>query len=271
MYVPCIRTLSYICMYVFVSIVDSKVLRIYQERFSEDDVEGSFLYLLNKLEALWSEVDFSELKKICKRDDRLSKELRSDVKKAPDLEKTFDLLTVSPFCNWLEIRILKRMAIIADVPEATGMINIFEECVHKRKCSKVLKYFKMTYINPDHLTSVKAKLNNNANDLIVSDIIEYCHTLEGILRIPAESSIPISSGEGCLEICFAIPTYCSLHAYEIAKYNFFKLRPIHIRYLQIGMFPRIYAVGQEISTDNSFLKWISSSFDKCKFTYHVYD
>ena len=266
----CMCVCVYVCMHVFLSIADGKAYRDYKERFSEDDVEASFLYLLSKLEALWSEVDFSELRKICKRDDRLSNELRSDVKKAPNLEETFDLLTTSPFCTWLELRILKRMAKVANVPEASDMINIFEECVHKRKCSEVKPYFKKRYINPDHLTVVEAKLNKSADDLIVSDLIKFCHKLESIFGIPAESSIPISSEEGCLEICFAIPTYCCLHAYEIAKSNFFELRPIHIRYLQIGIFPRIYAVGQETSrTDNSFLKWITSSFDKCKFMYCI--
>ena len=252
-----------ICMYIHLLyiIVDGKAFR---ERFSEDDVEDSFLYLLSKLEALWSEVDFSELKKICKRDSRLSNELRGEVRKAPDLEETFDLLTTSPFCTWLELRILKRMAKVADVPEATDMINIFEECVHKRKCSEAKPYFKKQYINPDHLTLVEAKLNKNADNLFVSDLINYCHKLESIFRIPAESIVPVSCEEGCLEICFAIPTYCCLYAYETTKSNFFKLRPIHIRYLQIGMFPKLYAVGQEIYTDGSFLKWIIS-FDKCKF------
>ena len=190
----------YACL--FVSIADDKAF--ISERFSEDDVEASFLYLLSKLEALWSEVDCSELRKICKRDDRLSNELRNDVRKAPDLGKTFDLLTNSPICNWLELRILKRMAKVADVPEASDMINIFEECVHKRKCSEVKQYFKKQYINPDHLTLVEAKLNRSADDLIVSDLIEYCHKLETILKLPPESGIPISieSEEGCLKVCF---------------------------------------------------------------------
>ena len=250
-------------MYILL-IVDGEAFRVYREKFSEDDVEASFLYLLNKLEALWSEVDFSQLKRICKRSNILSNELQSNVKIATDLEETFDLLAKSPFCTWLELRILKHMAKVADVSEATDMINIFEECVHKRKCSEVKPYFKKQYINPDHLTLVEAKLNKNADNLSVSDLINYCHKLESIFRIPAESSIPVSSEEGCLEIRFAIPTYCCLYAYETAKSNFFKLRPIHIRYLQIGMFPKVYAVNQEINTDDSFLKWITS-FDKCKF------
>lgn len=253
----------HVCIRMFIA--DS---RTYKDRFSEDDVEASFLYLLNKLEALWSEVDFSELKKICKRDNRLSHELRCNVRNATDLEQTFDLLATSPFCTWLELRILKRMANVAEVPEATYMINIFEECVHNRKCSEVKLHIIKEYINPDHLTLVEAKLNKSADNLMVSDLIEYCHKLESICKIPPESSALVGGTEGCLRICYAIPTYCCLHAYEIIKSNFFKLRSIHIQYLQIGTFPKIYAISsQKINTDKSFLNWISS-FDTCKFNNH---
>ena len=62
--------------YLFLSITDGKAFRVYKERFSEDDVEVSFLYLLSMLVALWNKVDLSELKKVCWRDGRLSNELK---------------------------------------------------------------------------------------------------------------------------------------------------------------------------------------------------
>ena len=228
------------------------------------------MYLLNKLETLWSEVDFSELKKICKRDNRLSNELRDNVKNANNLEETFDLLSSSPFCTWLELRILKRMAKVSNVPEATNMINTFEECVHNRKCSEVAVYFAKECINPDHLTLVETKLNRNPDNLTLSDLVEYCHKLESICNIPPESGVLVGTEKGCLKICFVIPTYCYLHAYEIVKSDFWRLRTMHIQYLQIGAFPKIYAVGnQQINIDESFLKWISS-FDSCKLNIRTY-
>ena len=253
----CISTITEVC-----ATLNS---RTYKERFSENDVEASFLYLLNKLEVLWSTVEFSDLKKICKRDNRFSEKLKSDVKNATDLEETLDILANSPFCSWLELRILKRMAIVADVPEATLMINLFEECVHDRKCSEVKPYFREKYINPDHLTLVEAKLNQSADDLMVRDLIKYCHKLESLCRIPSESSILVGSKEGCLKICFAIPTYCCLHAYEIAKNNFFRLRHIHIQYLKIGKYETIFALrSTDIDSDGLFLSWISG-IDNCEY------
>ena len=260
----CVHTYVHISMYIPIEVCIASNSKSYKERFSESDVEANFLYLLSKLEALWEDANnFTEFKKICKRDNRLSKELKSDVKNAPNLEETFDLLTTSPFCTWLELRILKRMAKVADDPEATQMIKVFEECVHNRKCSEVKSYFKEGYINPDHLTLVQAKLNQDADDLMVCDLIEYCHHLESICKIPAESSTLVATKVGCLKICFVIPLHCCLHAYESAKNNFFRLRPIHIQYLQIGTFQKIYAIGS--ASDASFFSWLSS-VDNCEFS-----
>ena len=154
-----------------------------KERFSEDDVVSGFLYLLHKLETLWSESDFSQLKKVCVRDTRLPNELRKNLKNATDLDETFDLLTKSPFCTWLEIRILKRMAVVADIPEATYMICTFEECVHSRKCANVKQYIKKEYMNPEHFEKVIAKLNDNFQHWVVADLIQYCHKLEAVYKL----------------------------------------------------------------------------------------
>ena len=221
----------------------------------------AFLYLLNKLETLWSKSDFSQLKKVCKRDTRLSNELRSKLKNAEDLDETFDLLTTSPFCTWLELRILKRMAVVAGIPEATHMIKTFEECVHSRKCADVQPYFKKEYINPDHLNEVRAKLNENFEHLVVADLIKYCHNLESILQLSHGLGVPADIKEGCLEIHLYIPTYSYLHAFKSAKRNFLKLRPMHIQYLQIGTYPKVYNTSLCKTTEVQSLLTVT----KCEF------
>ena len=236
----------------------------YREKFSNDDVENSFLYMITKLEALWCDVELSNFKKICGRDLRLPNELRHNLQSTTELERMFDLLLNSPFCNWLEIRILKCMAKVADVPEATQMLNIFEECVHSRKCSEVLKYFRTSYINPDHLTAVVAKLNKNAEHLIVAELIKYCYELESILQLPSDSITLVHSKRGCLEIHMVIPYYCYLHTYEMSKRSFLKLRPFNVQYIQIGTFSKVYTTNLTGTIEaKSFLADMSSQ-NNCK-------
>ena len=255
--------------YKHVTVHDDQKLAYYKERFSEDDVESAFLFLLATLEALWDDVDIEKLKKFYIRDIRLSDELKAKLKKATNLDETFDLLSGTPFCSWLEITILKRMARTADVPEATRLIEIFEECVYGRKCSEVIVYFKKLFINPDHLTAVNAKLNKNPEHLLVADLIRYCHKLETVLNLPTESKASISFTTGCLEICFLIPTHCCSHAYEIAKRNFFDLRSIYVQYLQIGTLPKLYTVSLSQKRKAKCLLKSISLTSNCKFVYTI--
>lgn len=222
--------------------------------------------MLDRLEELWCDVKFSKLKKICKRDGRLSDELKNVLGSTDTLEKMFDVLSNSPFCNWLEIRTLKCMAAVAGNTEATQMINIFEECVHCKNCYKVRKYLRRRYINPDHLTDVKAKLNKNAKRLPVADLIDYCQNLDSLMDLPPNSHTLVKSKLGCLEIHLVIPKYCCLHAYNVIKSCFFKLRAFNIRCIQIGTYTKVYTTNLTITKEaKSLLTELLSSHNVCKF------
>ena len=251
-------------MYLYTIGTKAIVLEDYRERFKEDDVENSFIYMLSRLEELWENVKFSKLKSTCKRDRRLPNELKSNLSHIDNLEEMFDFLSDSKFCTWLEIRILKCMAKVADIPEAKSMLEIFEECVHGRKCSEVKKHFRDKDINPNHLTIMISKLNKNAEDMIVADLIEYCYRQESILSLPPDSVIPVGGDIGCLEIRMVIPCCHSTYVYEVAKSHFFKLRTLNTRYLQIGTFPKVYSANLINTTQANLLLTEISSHDNCK-------
>ena len=219
--------------------------RAYEEKFSEygDDVDGAFLYLLSKLEALWSEADYPRLKKVCVRDTRLSDDLRKNVKDASDLDETFDLLKVTPYLTWFEIRILQRMANLAEIAEAKCLIKCYEKYAFSKPCSAVMSYFYKQYIIPDHLTKVIAKLNVNSDRVKVSDLIKYCQRLDSVAGLPIGSTTLVNNKKGCLEIIGIIPVQYSFHAYNKAKSILVKLRSFHIQYFQVGSFPKIYALS----------------------------
>ena len=237
-----------------------------EQTFINEDVENSFIYMLSRLEKLWSNVDVSKFKNACQRDMRLPHELRNNIESASTLGKILNVLSSTHFCTWLEIRFLKSMANVAEIPKATKMIEVFEKHVYNRKCSEVIRNFRKEYINPDHLTEVTAKLNEHAERLAVTDLIEYCRKLEIVLHLPLKSIIFVSSNIGCLEICLVIPKYCHLHAFEVARSHFLKLRPFNIQYLQIENFPKIYTTNLTNTTEaKAFLAEATSHKDCCKF------
>ena len=220
--------------------------------------------MLDRLEDLWNNVEFSKFKNICERDRRLSDKLRKNLEPVNNLQKLFNVLSKSPFCNWLEIRILKCMAEVANIPEATRMLNIFEECIYNRKCSEVETHFAKQFINPDHLALVIAKLNKSAEHIIVKDLIKYRQKLETVLQSPPESTILVGSNTGCLEVSMVFPCDSCILAYEVAKSCFFKLRSFNIQYLQIGTFPKVYAINVTKTAEAEALLTELSSYNNCK-------
>ena len=236
----------------------------YRRKFSGDDVETSFVYMLNRLEDLWNNVKFEKFKNVCERDRRLSDEIRNNLEPANTLGKMFNVLSKSPFCNWLEIRILKCMAEVANIPEAIMMLKIFEECVYKRKCSEVETHFVKQFINPDHLALVIAKLNENPKHTIVADLIKYRQKVESVLHLPPESTTLVRSNTGCLEVSMVFPCDSCILAHETAKSCFFKLRTFNIQYLQIGAFPKVYATNVANTVEAEALLAELSSHNNCK-------
>ena len=224
--------------------------------------------MLSRLEVLWVDVEFSELRKICKRDRRLPPELRKVLESTMSLKELIDLLSDSPFCNWLEIRILKSMADIADVHEATQLIKAFEKCVYRRKCSEVKEHFKKQFINPNHFKKVKVKLNKYEEHISVAELITYSRKLESIFKEPSGTCTLLSDNKtGCLEVCFCILKSCCLCTEDV-KRCFLRLRPLKIRYLQIGSLPKVYATNlTETEQAKSLLAKVSlSSHNNCKFS-----
>jgi len=218
--------------------------RAYEKEFDEfeNDVDGAFLYLLDKLETLWEKSNYHSLQKLCIRDARLSESLRKNIKEeAPTLDEMFDLLKTSPYFTWFEIRILKRMANVAKVSEAKCLIKSYENYAFNKPCSEVQPYFHKHYIHSEHLTLVTAKLNKNFKNIIVGDLVKYCHGLDSIADLPSESFAIVNNEGGCVEISAIIPTCYAYHAYNQAKKILLKLRQHHIQYLKVGAFPELHA------------------------------
>jgi len=155
-------------------------MRKYRERFSEKNVENAFLYLLNVLDKILSKVEFSDLKKVCKRDRRLSKELRHKAVSTSNVGNLLDVLSKTPSCNWMEIEILKSMASVAEIPEAERILEIYEDCIFTRKCSEVKEHIVKEYINED-VCKVIDKIKKNP-EMTVGELNKYRRELGSLLN-----------------------------------------------------------------------------------------
>ena len=199
---------------------------------------------------MFGKVNFTQLKNASiQRGTRLPNEFKQQIKAAVELDDLLDVLDNPVYCNWLNIRILKRIVRTIDIQEAEHLIQAYEKCVYSRKVSEVEMYFHSDYFKQSHVSLVNAKIVTSFESLTVEDIIKYCQRLESNMGVGAGSVTATECQCGCLLISCVIPIHCALHAYETAKGNYLQFRQFHIQSIEIKPFPKIYSLNISVNLD----------------------
>ena len=105
-------------------------------------------------------------------------ELKQKMRSAVDLDDVLDTLENPLYCNWLNIRLLKRIVKTLNIQEGETLIQAYEKCVYSRKVSDVQMYLHSEYFEQSHMSLVNAKIAESFESLTVADIIDYCQKLE---------------------------------------------------------------------------------------------
>ena len=176
----------------------------------------------------------------------LPSEFKQQIKAAVKLDDLLDALDNPMYCNWLNIRLLKRIVKIVNITEGKHLIQAYEKCVYSRKVSDVMTHINSRCFDPSHVSLVNAKIMRSIKSLTVADIIKYCEELESDMGVYAGSVTATECQPGCIQITCVIPIHCALHAYEMAKTNFLKFRQSHIQYIKIEPFPKVFALNFSI-------------------------
>ena len=225
----------------------------YTERFTHDtDAVGAFVYLFNKLAAMFDKIEFKKLKRICTlRGGDCPQDFRKQMQAAETLDDILDTLEKPNYCNWLNIRLLKRIVRLTEIPEAQSLLDAYEKCLYSKKVSEVRPYFKSIYFDPIHFSKVEAKINKHAEMLVVSDVIKFCQMLESDLKFPEGSVIATDCDSGCFILTCIIPVQCASYAYKMARENLFKFRKFQIQYLEIESYQKLFSLGYYISKEST--------------------
>ena len=234
-----------LCIFCFRTNIDSKLESSdsNMERF-KDDAVIAFAYIFQNIMSLLNTISFSKLKKICTlKVAEFPEKFTEQMQEVEKIDKFLEVLSNPLYCSWINTRLLRRIVLMAEIPEAVKWIDIYEEWLHPKKVSDVIHCFQAIHFKPEHTEIVKAKINANPEALTVSQVVRYCQILESNMCIPEGSARLIDCNTGCLTITFRIPLYCVLHAYEMAKKNLFMFRQFHIQYIDVKKFPKVFVMS----------------------------
>ena len=233
------------------------------DKLKDEDAIEAFTYLFCKLVFIFSKESFTELKRVCMlRGAPVPQKFKQKIRAAQELDDIFDVLDDPLYCNWLNVRLLKRIAKNIENKQAEKLLQTYEDHIYSRKASEVEKHFSACY-DKDTVSKIKVKINKSHNNITVKEIIDCCNNLEDLMDVDTGTASVINSSSGCLEITIVIPLHCSLHAYKIVEKNILKLRQFHIQYLEIESFPKVFAFNCQIDEDSL----TSLSLENLKCTY----
>jgi len=206
-----------------------------------DRVEDMFLKLFSKLSNILkaSKCEFTLLRSSCIKPDMLSargNKLPSDfvdkVDATINLTELLQVLNKSPYCNWLNIRVLEKMAAASLKREANALINKYKEIIFSKKVSSILQEIPDLEISSEFYVKVKDKWSKDFEDITVKDIAKHWSNLQKIFEVEDLEVLLDNLIKGSIEFHWLIPIELMSHVRYSAFRNWYELRDVS--YLSIG-------------------------------------
>ena len=205
-----------------------------------ESVDTCFTHLSTALfKVLSKKVDFIILRRACIESSNklggvtLPKDLRDRIMASQNLNDLFDVLCDSPYWNWMNIKMLEKMASASHLVTASELIQQYRDEVFSRKIIEVLQYIPSNEISDNYYTKVKEKWDINLDDLMVKDLVKHWSDVERIFDVESPTILLDRLINGCVEIYWLIPTELIQHVYLCIQTKVSLLHEHHILYFKI--------------------------------------
>ena len=188
-----------------------------------DDVELMFTALVSGLRNILSEDTFPlvHLGCICNNKTlktKYSSDFIDEINATSTLHELFTVVKKSPYCNWMNVDLLEKMAVASCQPTAHQLVNNYKKAVSAKRIKDVFDQMPEMKIPQNYYSKVKEKWHKEFNDVTVKDVIGHWSKLEKIFDVEKPSLLLDRIIEGCVEFHWLIPSDLVCHArYSVLK------------------------------------------------------
>ena len=187
-----------------------------------------------------SKAKFSSLRRSCLENCNkfggvtLPSDLKSNIAATQDLDNLFDVLCDTPYWNWMNIKMLTKMARASHMKAATKLIQQYKDEVFSRKLVEVLQQIPSFNISSNYYTKAKEKWNKNLNDITVNDLVNHWSEVEKIFNVEEPTVLLDSIISGSVEIHWLIPTELFDHIIQSISNQISRMAECNILYFNIA-------------------------------------
>ena len=210
-------------------------------------ITDAFLYLTTCISKQIQNKDFGDIKRACIAQAntpggaQLSDDMKKSVRTSKDLNALLDILVDSPYWSWIDLRLLRALVVASGSRAALNLIEAYENQVFSKKLLEVISCIPDKEVSDDHYEKIKSKFGKNLEEITIKDLLELKSKLETVIMDLKSGTCALARIiEGCIEIHWIIPIDYVDHAYNAASLKRHQYHALHLQYLQIGAYEKIY-------------------------------
>ena len=212
-----------------------------------ENVTIAFVTLTSKLTRLLRRADFYIIRRSCidqintPNGAQLQPKDVSDIKTSKNIDELLDVLAVSAYWSWIDVRLLEAMVTASDNTSAKNLIKNYKDAIFKKKLEEILPDVPGKDIKEAYYIKVVSKVDKDPHDITVADLLKFQSQLETVIMDIKKGICVLEHLEkGCIEVHWYIPTKCVKKAYLSARVRCYHFKDLHLQYLKIGHYPVIH-------------------------------
>ena len=211
------------------------------------DVKTAFAYLTSNLCKLLQNADFYAIRRSCIEQTntpsgaQLLPDMVQKIKASKDVNALLDTLAKSPYWSWIDLRLLEAMVTASGSRVAKDLLTSYQNGIFSKKLIELLPSAPNKEIKEVYYSKIVSKIKKGLGQITVFDLLKFQTELETVIMdIKIGTCALARIEEGCIEIHWFVPTHCIDHAYKSAFLKRHKFCTLHLQYLQIGTYRKIY-------------------------------
>ena len=194
-----------------------------------DNVDLMFTALVSKLRNVLSEDKFAQVRRGCVTNNKTLRSTKypDDFVKEVDATKTldelFDVVTKSPYCNWMNVHLLEKMEVASLQYGADSLVKQYKEAVSAIKLRDIFDEIPEIEVPEYYYSKAKEKWHKDFDNVTVKDVIGNWNKLERIFDVENPSQLLDRVIKGCVKFHWLIPSELVCHARYSAFKNWYQL------------------------------------------------
>ena len=212
-----------------------------------DNIREAYIYLTSNVSKLLQTKDFSAIRRSCIEQintpsgAQLSPDMVEKINTTKNLNSLLDTLAASPYWSWIDLRLLEAMVTASGSSVAKDLLTKYRNAVFSKKLLEVLPSVPNKEIRDAYYSKIVSKIQKDLEQVIVSDLLRFKSQLETVIMDITTGTCALARIEdGCIKIHWFVPIHCIAHAYKSACLKCHKFCTLHLQYLQIGTYGKIY-------------------------------